>query len=279
MRPLRYIVLGVTLTACAAAGAQINTRAETQQGQQALYAGNYPVAVEHFTQAIAGKPYLAEPYSLRALARYNMRDLEGAKADAATATTLNPFLPGAWEVMGGAAQDLGLLDEAVAAYNRALQLLPYNSQIMLNKARAQRDAGRLDSADTTFVELLTVYPSHDEGFIERSVLRVMQADTVRALADLDAALEVNPYSTRALVMRAELTRTSDLRAAMSDLDAAIITAPDMAEPRVRRARLRLSRGDRRGALADLNRALELEPDNAEAAALSRQLQSLRQPGR
>ena len=76
------------------------------------------------SQVIRTKPYMAQPYLLRALAKYNLDDFEGAIADATLAIERNPFLPDAWEVRGVSRQCIGDNRSAITDYAGALQLLP-----------------------------------------------------------------------------------------------------------------------------------------------------------
>ncbi|MDE6197675.1 MAG: hypothetical protein K2F91_07405, partial [Muribaculaceae bacterium] len=76
-------------------------------GQNALYFDDYVLSIQYFNQAIQAKPYLAQPYFLRAIAKLNLEDYAGAEADASKALELNPYLADAWEVRGVARQNMG----------------------------------------------------------------------------------------------------------------------------------------------------------------------------
>lgn len=137
-----------------AVAAQLNTDRTLQVGRSALYFDDYLPAIQYFNQVIDAKPYLAEPYYLRAIAKYNLEDFSGAEADASKATELNPFIPDAWEVRGVANQCMGNHRAAIDDYDRALRLLPYNRQLLFNKALAQEAADLFEGADSTYAELI-----------------------------------------------------------------------------------------------------------------------------
>lgn len=103
---------------------QVNTEQVLRIGQNALYFEDYMLSIQYFNQAIQAKPYLAQPYFLRAIAKLNLEDYNGAEADAAKALELNPFLTDAWEVRGVARQNLGKNRAAIDDYTEALKLLP-----------------------------------------------------------------------------------------------------------------------------------------------------------
>ena len=52
---------------------QINTERVMTIGRNALYFEDYVLSIQYFNQAINAKPYLAEPYFYRGLAKMNLR--------------------------------------------------------------------------------------------------------------------------------------------------------------------------------------------------------------
>ena len=121
--------------------AQVNAEQMVRVGQNALYFDDYMVAIQYFNQAITAKPYLAQPYFLRAIAKLNLEDYLGAEADASEALERNPFIVDAYEVRGVARQNRGRLEEAVADYDQALTLFPKS-----RSAALQQSSGRTKSS-------------------------------------------------------------------------------------------------------------------------------------
>lgn len=254
-------ILTLTLGAWLGATAQLNTDRVIQVGRNALYFQDYVLAVRYFSQVIDAKPYLSEPYFLRAIAKYNLEDYAGALADATLATEVNPFQPDAWEVRGVAHQCLDRHADAVADYTRALELLPHNRQLLFNKALAQESARLYADADSTYGELLEFYPRFADAYVGRAQLRLQQADTVAARADLGRALELDGNSVAALSLRAALTSRADPAAALADMERAVTLQPDRTYLRINRAVARYHANDLNGALSDFDYVLELEPTN------------------
>lgn len=254
------MVFFAALLAVLGAGAQLNTDRIIQVGRNALYFQDYMLAIRHFNRVIENRPYLAEPYYLRAIAKYNLEDYAGALADASAAVELNPFLPDAWEVKGVANQCLDKYADAVSDYSRALDLLPYNRQILFNKALAQERAGLYADADSTYAVLMRVYPRFDAARVGRAQLNLQQGDTLAARADLGAALDINPNSVEALTLRASL-RTDEPKEALADMERAVKLQPDRAYLRVNRAVARYLNFDFNGALDDFDYVLQQDPMN------------------
>ena len=63
------------------ARAQVNTDHMMRVGRNALYFSDYVLAINYFSQAINAKPYLAEAYYFRAMAKYNLGDYVGAESN------------------------------------------------------------------------------------------------------------------------------------------------------------------------------------------------------
>ncbi|MBR5727001.1 MAG: hypothetical protein IKX39_00005, partial [Muribaculaceae bacterium] len=71
--------------------AQINTEQVLRIGRNSLYFEDYVLSIQYFNQVIKAKPFLAEPYFYRAVAKINLEDYQGAEADATLAIDRNPF--------------------------------------------------------------------------------------------------------------------------------------------------------------------------------------------
>ncbi len=243
---------------------QINTDQVMRIGQNALYFEDYMLSIQYFNQVIQAKPYLAQPYFLRAIAKYNLEDYRGAEEDATTAIKHNPFITDAYEVRGVARQNQGKLKEAIEDYESALKLLPENKGILFNKALAEEEIKDYASAEKSYEQLLSAHPNFHNGYIGRGKLRLSQGDTINALNDINKAIEINKNATNAYVLRADiLSRTTkDFQSALDDMNEAIKLQPQQAGLFINRAYLRYNLDDYFGAMADYDYAIELDPLNS-----------------
>lgn len=246
--------------------AQINTDQVMRIGQNALYFEDYMLSIQYFNQVIQAKPYLAQPYFFRAIAKLNLDDYRGAEEDASIAIEHNPFITDAYEVRGVARQNLGNHKDAIADYAQALSMLPENRSILFNKALAEEEIKDYDSARKSFESLLKAHPNFDNGYIGRARLELSTGDTVKALADLNKALDINKNATNAYVMRADIAIHSnkDFSGALADMNKAIELQPKFAGLFINRAFLRYNLDDYFGAMADYDYALQLDPLNSVA---------------
>lgn len=254
---LALVVLPVGLSA------QINTDQVMRIGRNTLYFEDYMLSIQYFNQVIGVKPYLAQPYFYRAIAKLNLEDYLGAEDDASKAIERNPFITDAYEVRGVARQNLGRNAQAVEDYDRALSMLPDNRSIMFNKALAQSELKDFDGASETFDRLIEVYPGFENAWLGRARLRLEKADTTAALADIEKALELNRNTVNAYLMRADIAikRSKDYESALADMNEAIRLQPHEAPYFINRAFLRYSLDDYFGAMADYDYAIELDPEN------------------
>lgn len=264
---LNALLLIATAVTPVAVIAQINAEQVLRIGQNALYFEDYLVSIQYFNQAIMAKPYLAQPYFFRSIAKINLEDFRGAEEDASLALERNPFITDAWEVRGVARQNLGNARGAIDDYNEALKLLPHNRSIMFNKALAQEDIKDYDGAHETFVELEKSFPQFDGTYLGRARLYLLTGDTIKASQDLDKAVELNPNAVNAYIMRADIAMNShnpDFNTALTDIDQAIKLQPHHPGLFINRAFLRYKLDDFFGAMSDYDYALALDPLNITA---------------
>ena len=268
MKRLKYILFFIILCSLGTVPgkAQVNTDQVLRIGQNSLYLEDYVLSIQYFNQVIAAKPYLAQPYFFRAIAKLSLDDYRGAEEDATTAIEKNPFITNAYEVRGVARQNLGRHREAIADYEKALEQLPENRGILFNKALAEEEVKDYEAAERSYATLLRVYPRFDNGYIGRAKLRLATGDTIAALEDINHALELNKNATNAYVMRADIAISSskDFANALADMDEAIKLQPQFAGFFINRAFLRYNLDDYFGAMADYDYAIQLEPLNSAA---------------
>lgn len=72
--------------------AQINTDRVMNIGRNALYFEDYILSMQYFNQVIKVKPYMAEPYFYRGVAKLSLDDFKGAEEDCTLCIERNPLL-------------------------------------------------------------------------------------------------------------------------------------------------------------------------------------------
>ena len=267
-----YLIVFLVTFSPFGAHSQINTDQVLTIGRNALYFEDYLLSIQYFNEVIKVKPYLADPYFYRAVAKFYLEDYRGAEADCSLAIERNPFIVDAYQVRGISRQTLKKDSLAIEDYDAGLKYLPENKIFLLNKAVAQQNIKDYDNSQKTFETLIGYYPKYDNGYLGLAFLSLEKGDTVSALNQIVKVLELNQNNTDAYIARADiLIKTkSDFSSALGDLDQAIKLEPKKADLFVNRAFLKYQLDDYFGAMSDFDYAISLDPYNI-AAHLNRGL--------
>lgn len=242
--------------------AQINTNRVLAIGKNALYFEDYVLSIQYFNQVIKSKPYLAEPYLYRAIAKLNLDDYVGAESDLTLCIERNPFIMYAYQYRGIARQNMGNNKGAIEDYNKALEFRPENQQTLLNKAIAFVQQKDYDHAVETLDQLVAVQPRFTQGYVTRGAVYVEIGDTIKALENYDKALQLEKYyapvyGQRALIYYAQ-GRYED---ALTDISEAVRLEPQQQMHYINRGLIRFHLNDLRGAMNDYNAVISLDPYN------------------
>ena len=251
--------------------AQVDAEQVLAIGRNVLSMDDYMLSIQYFNQAIKAKPYLADPYFFRALAKLELEDYKGAEEDCTAAIERNKFKTESYKLRGFARQYLGRNREAIDDYDVGLRHNPSDKYFLYYKSVAQTELKDYSGADSTFAVLLRHYPRFDEGLGARARLNALRGDTAAAIADLDKAIEASPSSLQPYLLRAEIkSGLKKWEEALADMDKAVNLRPKEADFYVNRAFIRYNLDDFFGAMSDYNYTLELEPHN-EGALFNRGL--------
>lgn len=295
----RSIALVLLLSICwFKMSAQLNTDRITAIGRNALYFEDYVLSIQYFNQVIKLKPYLAEPYLYRAIAKIQLGDMAGAEKDCSASIQNNPFLPGAYYTRGFVRMQLQMYDKAEEDFSEALVFAPENKTYILLRADARQQQKKYEAAIEDIDFLLRREPHSPSINFEKGVICLASKDTVCALRSFSEAVQYdnqNPanWSARGLVNMMlqleqdaliDLSTAIDLgsrwagdyinrgilyykqhnyRGALADYDKAVSLNDKDAQSYYNRGLLRAEVGDWNRALEDFDKAIELEPENIE----------------
>jgi tetratricopeptide (TPR) repeat protein len=244
------------------AGGQINTNRVMVIGKNALYFEDYVLAIQYFNQVIRSKPYLAEPYLYRGLAKLSLDDFGGAEADFTLCVERNPFLVYAYQYRGAARQSQGNFAGAIEDYDKGLEFHAEDRQMLLNKAIAYMQDKRPEEALGTLEVLLRCQPRFVYAYLTRGAVYVERGDTAAALNDYNQALALDKYSAPAYAQRAMLLlQQADYGAAVQDFDRAIRLEGRQLGYYINRGLARFYLNDLRGAMADYDTVVRMDGGN------------------
>ena len=163
--------------------AQINTDRVLAIGRNALYFEDYVLSIQYFNQVIKSKPWLAEPYFYRAVAKISLDDYKGAEDDCTSCLQRNPFLVQAYYARGIARQNQEKFDEAIEDYKKGLEFRVEDRQMLVNMAVANIQKKDFEAAEKVFEELMRAHPKYSMNYLTRGAMYTEMGDTVKALAD------------------------------------------------------------------------------------------------
>lgn len=278
--------------------AQLNTDRITAIGRNALYFDDYVLSIQYFNQVIKLKPYLSEPYLLRAIAKIQLGDYTGAEFDCNAAIERNPFQPGAYYTRGFIYRQTNQFEKAQADFNEALVFAPENKTYIAMRADVLAELKQYDLALQDINHLLHREPQSAALHFEKGSICLRKNDTICALEAFTQATEYdsqNPSNWSALglvqlmqdkqedalvslsrsiehgskwagdyINRAIIFyRKHNYRSALADYDKAVALAPRDAQCYYNRGVLRQELGDYNRALEDFTQAINFSPDQIE----------------
>lgn len=244
---------------------QINTDHVLNIGRNALYFEDYILSIQYFNQVVKLKPYLAEPYFYRAVAKISLDDYKGAEEDATLAIDRNPFIVDAYQVRGVARQNMRNYKGALADYDKGLEQMPEDKTFLQNKAVCEEELKQYEASDSTWHRLLKLDSGNDKAYFGLAQLELARRDTAKALEYVDKSIELskvnaNPYALRAHI---EVAFKKDYKSALSDMNKAIELEPYYAGYFINRAYMKYNLDDYFGAMSDYNYAVDLDPTSIE----------------
>ncbi len=285
-KKFKSAILFLLLFTAANISAQWNTDRIMTIGRNALYFEDYVLSIQYFNQVINVKPYLAEPYMYRGMAKAQLGDYQGADNDCTEAINRNPFIPQAYYTRGFARRKLGYFKEAVEDFTKALEFSPNSGFLLLNRMDALAclenyqealddlelymyrnpkitelyyEKGRLQmalndtiEAEKTFNQFIKTDKKNSLAWSARALLYLQQNELDKALADYDEAIKLNSTFAGDYINRGIIhVQKNNFRQALSDYDTAINMDGDNTLAYYNRALLRANLGDTNNALSDL----------------------------
>ncbi len=293
-----HIIFCILLVLTLPVRAQLNTDRITAIGRNALYFEDYVLSIQYFNQVIKLKPYLAEPFLLRGIAKIQLQDYTGALSDCNAAIERNPFHPGAFYARGYVYRQMKEYAKAEKDFTDALVFSPDNKTYLMLRADVLSQQEKYEQALQDMDYLLRREPTSPAFLYEKGIICLNKKDTAcaydmlsqnvrydsqnaaawsalgvvdiyldrdsAAMADLTRAIELGSKWAGDYINRGILSyRLHNYRGALSDYDDAVRLAPEDASCYYNRGLLRAEVGDYNRALEDLDKAIDLRPEDAE----------------
>ncbi len=169
------------------------------------------------------------------LHRDDVWDLEEAEKKLTAEMETDPS-PTLLQHRGAARLAAGLLEEAIADFDAALELEPENAAILNNRGSAYQKQQNLRQALADFTKAIELSPDVAVFWVNRSAAWAESGDSERALSDAQKAVEIDPENALALNNRGvSWFENGNFDSALADYNEALKLTPHFAEAYVNRA--------------------------------------------
>jgi lipoprotein NlpI len=199
----------------------------------------------------------------RGLANFSRRELDSALADFLAATGEVSTHAGALIKTGEAYAAMNKPEEALKAYDRAVEAAPSNIVVLNDRGAYRRFRANLQGALEDFSKCLELNPGFSMGYLNRGITLYDLGQYEGAESDLTKALEAKIQPTLAHRLRgnARMGR-GQTAAAMEDFAAAIALVPSYAAAYEDRGVAKLIAKDFAGAAEDFRQSIKHNPQQA-----------------
>ena len=262
---LKYIVVLILLLSFGSkdACAQYDKDVFFYRGRQALADGKYAQAIENFNILLQLDKSEYWTCFFRGIAKYNLGDLRGAKADFDLAVQINPVFTSGYHYRGITESRFGNYDVALEDLQTAIDLRPGSEGLYFSRGVTYFLSQQFDLAVKDFDRYIRKQPKDPSAYLNRGASYLFLGDTLQAFNDYNKAIKLDRFDSEGYVRRGRLyAEQKNYDLAIEDMDKAIELDSTNTFAYFNRAIMHFEREDYRKAMADLNKVLDEEPGNA-----------------
>ncbi len=192
-------------------------------------------------------------------------NVEEAIAHFQKALQIYPDYAGAHNNLGNALIKKGSVDEAIAHYQRALQITPDSAEAHNNLGNALIRKGSVDEAIAHYQKALQITPDSAEAHYNLGNALLQKGKVDEAITHFQKALQINPdYAEAHYNLGNVLLQKGNLDEAIAHYQKALQINPDYADAHNNLGLVLLQRGKADEAIAHFQKALQITPDYADA---------------
>jgi tetratricopeptide (TPR) repeat protein len=209
----------------------------------------------------------------RAMASKAKGEIDNALAALSDAIAVDPDFAAAYSARADILSERGQCDNAIADYDRLIQLAPESAAIAyVSRGGCLMQKGAYDPALESFDEAIRRDPKNVNGIgalasAMKGSVHSLKGDPDRALADYDQAIKLDANNTTGITARAWLMKAglhfdrNDADGAIADYSAAIGLDPQNANLYLDRGTVWGSKREFSRAIGDFDQAVKLDPKN------------------
>lgn len=227
--------------------------------------GYYKEAIMNYNKVITLSPNKPNVYYNRGLAKYYLKDDEGAIQDYTKAIELENDFEEAYNGRGNAKLSLEDYRGAIQDFNKAIELENDNAIAYSNRGSAKKSLEDYLGAIQDYDKAIELENDFAEVYSNRGNAKRLLEDYQGAIQDFNKAIELKnglavAYSNRGLAK----SSLEDYRGAILDYTKAIELKNDDADVYFNRGLAKYYLEDLRGSIQDYNKVIELKNDDADA---------------
>lgn len=243
--------------------AQYDTEVFMARGRRALGDGKYAQAIENFNIVAKLDTSDCHTFFFRGIAKYNLGDLRGARADFDRCVRVNPVFTSGYHYRAITESRTGDYEQALTDLEKALSLRPGFSGLYYSRGVTYFLSRQFEKAVADFDWYIRREPRDPSAFLNRGAAKLYLKDTVQALADYNKAIKLDRFEAEAYMRRGRLyADMGKYDQALSDMSRSIELDPKNSYTYFNRALIYYELKHFNEAMADFNRVLEEEPGNS-----------------
>jgi len=170
-----------------------------------------------------------------------------------------------WNILGASTAQIGMLDEAIDAYNKSLLLKPDYAQTYNNMGIALRKQGNLDEAIEVYKKAISLKPDYVHAYYNMGVILKDQNKLAEAVEAYKKALYLRPdYAEAYNNMGITFREQGNLDEAIEVYKKAISLKPNYAEAINNMGNVFKDQGKLEEAIETYNKCISLDPNYTKA---------------
>ena len=226
--------------------------------------GRYRTAIDYFTRALNSDPTNAQLYYLRANAKANLGDNDGAVYDYSAAIQLKPEMKLYME-RGLTYITLLEYNRAINDFDEAIEFDSTNSELYFNRGYSYSALDNYEKALLDYSKAIILDSSNAKLYVNRGDLWSRAGKQQLAIFDFTEAIIINPGDELAYYNRAnEFASIGKYELAIKDYAKAIELNPTSVEYYFFRGEAKMFLYEYLSATEDYSSVIELEPNNGNA---------------
>ena len=190
--------------------------------------------------------------------------MDEAIAQYQKALQINPDNADAHINLASALGQQGRVDEAIAHCQKALQINPHSAGAHKILGNALLQLGNVDEAIAQYQKALQINPDYPEAYNNLGIALLQKGNVAEAIAQYQKALQINPdYADAHVNLGNVLLQTGRVDEAIAHIQKALQIKPGYAGASYTLGNALLQKGNVDEAIAQYQKALQINPDYAE----------------